>query len=92
MPEEQNPIKLFDSYDFSVPPLCEYSNGHVITHTVKDLTITFGKHYPPNLKTKPIAQIILTEHHAMELVINLQIQLASYRKTRGEPTSPGGRF
>jgi hypothetical protein len=93
MPEEiKNP---YDAYEFPQNFEPKFSNVHAISHTPREFFITFGVGSPPRQKLTPIAQIVLTKEHLMELILNLQSQLKQFNEGQGGDqgkSTPPSRF
>lgn len=75
-----NPVNPYGNYIIPENVVRGYSNQHIIVGTPKELQITFGVICPPETKVQAIAQIILTERHAIELIHNLQCQVNAFIK------------
>jgi hypothetical protein len=79
-----NAYNLYDTVEYPAGFESKFSNTHLITHTNREFFLTFGIAHPPKQKITPVAQLILTRDHAVELVLNLQAQIKQFdEKTKG---------
>jgi len=82
---------MYDAYEFPQGFEPKFSNMHVISHSHREFFITFGVGNPPRKKLLPVAQVILTKEHLVELILNLQTQLKKFevdRKGGGQSDPP----
>ncbi|MCG8430258.1 MAG: DUF3467 domain-containing protein [Candidatus Omnitrophica bacterium] len=79
----------YEFWEFPAGFESKFTNAHIISHTAREFFITFGVGCPPKRKMTPVAQIVLTREHALELVLNLQSQLKKFQREKGDGTGPG---
>ena len=77
--EQKKPVNVYEHFDFQENSKFEYTNCHFVQHTNRELMIVFGCYNPPK-KNKVVAQLFLSPVNALELINNLQSQLATLKK------------
>lgn len=73
---------VYDMWEFPEGFESKFANAHIISHTPREVFITFGVVSPPRRKMMPVAGIVLTTEHVMELILNLQSQLKKLQEEK----------
>ena len=81
---EEKPFNAYDFYEGIDAIKPEYSNAHLVSHSNRDIFITFGNSFPPDQRIKTVSRLFLNPVTAHELVLNLQSQLQKF-KDENEP-------
>ncbi len=81
----KKPINVWELVEFPEGSEFDYATGHFVQNTGREIVVVLHKPDPPNKKAKGIAKVLLSPQHAMELVHNLQSQLALLKKSQENP-------
>ncbi len=75
---------IYQDYVFPEDFEPRFCNAHIISHSPREIFITFGCIHPPLKKIKAVSQIIITREHLLELIMNLQSQLKKFDEDRNK--------
>ena len=96
MADEKKPEKEKPKYPYEVPEdkkQPQFVVGHWLIHTPREFHLDFAYLDPSKNKLVVAARLVMTREHLIELIFNLQKQLAKFdKKKKPKPPDLGNRL